>query len=295
MADGANRSGGVGDDPAPQEASRETSPRAFGSLSDEERKRLLTRKVFELTRENRAALRSQTDFEAVLIRGKATNHLLMFVTLAAIMAVTALAGRLWGDPGLGALAAILVGGLFAMAWLVMALTGGEEIERLTIDRQGAIASAKSGRSVDARGDFIRIAGPTIVLVICAFLAISLTRDIVNPPPPNCTGNPTATKDTDACLALPNLGTLLGGPTVRPTATPSPTATASGAAASGSSASAGPVAWSLGSEKLVERLIRSLQLLLVIVVAVVTSVFLGMMLAGEWVFGIRPVRRRGGRS
>jgi hypothetical protein len=52
---------------------------------------------------------------------------------------------------------------------------------------------------------------------------------------------------------------------------------------------------LGSEKLVERLIRSLQLLLVIVVAVVTSVFLGMMLAGEWVFGIRPVRRRGGRS
>src|ERR1035437_3874621 len=143
MADGANRSGGVGDDPAPQEASREASPRAFGSLSDEERKRLLTRKVFELTRENRAALRSQTDFEAALIRGKATNHLLMFVTLAAI----------------------LVGGLFAMAWLVMALTGGEEIERLTIDRQGAIASAKSGRSVDARGDFIRIAGPTIVLVM----------------------------------------------------------------------------------------------------------------------------------
>jgi hypothetical protein len=46
---------------------------------------------------------------------------------------------------------------------------------------------------------------------------------------------------------------------------------------------------------VERLVRSLQLLFVTVVAVAAAVFLAMMLAGEWVFAIRPVRRRRGNS
>jgi hypothetical protein len=294
-------------------------------LSADGRKDLLARHVFELTRENRAALRSQGDFEAVLVRGKPTNHLLMFVILVCIMAAAGLGGRVLGDLGAGALAAILLGGVFAMGWLILTLTGGEEIERLSIDQRGAIASAKSGRSVDARGDFIRIAAPSAVLLVCAFLAVSLTRDIVNPPPPNCSGNAAAIKDSDVCLSLPNLGSLLGGPaSCGPTASGSPTVggslTASGsplatcipAAASSPSASGSPAAasspsaggssasgeskgWTVGSEKLVERLVRSLQLLFVTVVAVAAVVFLAMMLAGEWVFAIRPVRRRRGDS
>jgi hypothetical protein len=309
MADSADRTSGVGDDPAPQEV----PPQAHGVLSADWRKDLLARHVFELTRENRAALRSQGDFEAVLVRGKPTNHLLMFVTLVCIMAAAALGGRVLGDLGAGALAAILLGGAFAMGWLVLALTGGEEIERLSIDQRGAIASVKSGRSVDARGDFIRIAAPSAVLLVCAFLAVSLARDIVNPPPPNCSGNAAAIKDSDVCLALPNLGGLLGGPaSCSPTASgslaasgsltatcnPAPSgspAAASSPSAGGNSASGESKGWTVGSEKVVERLVRSLQLLFVTVVAVAAAVFLAMMLAGEWVFAIRPVRRRRGDS
>jgi hypothetical protein len=309
MADSADRTSGVGDDLAPQEV----PPQAHGVLSADWRKDLLARHVFELTRENRAALRSQGDLEAVLVRGKPTNHLLMFVTLVCIMAAAALGGRVLGDLGAGALAAILLGGAFAMGWLVLALTGGEEIERLSIDQRGAIASVKSGRSVDARGDFIRIAAPSAVLLVCAFLAVSLARDIVNPPPPNCSGNAAAIKDSDVCLALPNLGGLLGGPaSCSPTASgslaasgsltatcnPAPSgssAAASSPSAGGNSASGESKGWTVGSEKVVERLVRSLQLLFVTVVAVAAAVFLAMMLAGEWVFAIRPVRRRRGDS
>jgi hypothetical protein len=297
MADSADRTSGVGDDPAPQEV----PPQVHGVLSADGRKDLLARHVFELTRENRAALRSQGDFEAVLVRGKPTNHLLMFVTLVCIMAAAALGGRVLGDLGAGALAAILLGGAFAMGWLVLALTGGEEIERLSIDQRGAIASVKSGRSVDARGDFIRIAAPSAVLLVCAFLAVSLARDIVNPPPPNCSGNAAAIKDSDVCLSLPNLGAMLGGPaSCGPAASGSLTASGSPSAScsavpGGSSASGESKGWTVGSEKLVERLVRSLQLLVVTVVAVAAAVFLAMMLAGEWVLAIRPVRRRRGHS
>ena len=274
--------------------------------SAEERKDLLDARVRELTRENRASLRSQDDFEAVLVRGKPTNHLVMFVILACIMAVAAVSGRILGDVGAGALAAIVLGGLFGLLWLVLTLTGGEEIERLSIDQRGVISSVKAGRSVDARGDFFKVAGPSAVLLICAFLTFSLARDIVNPPPPNCSGNPHAVKDSDFCVALPNLGNILGGASTSPgsgaSASPgtsaSPAASASPEAsgtADGSSVSAGSSGWTVGSEKLVERFVRSLQLLVVIVAAVVAAVFLGMMLGGEWVFGIRPVRRKRGRS
>ncbi|HEX7543890.1 MAG TPA: hypothetical protein VF361_03735 [Candidatus Limnocylindrales bacterium] len=309
MADSADRTSGVGDDPAPQKV----PPQVHGVPSADGRKDLLARHVFELTRENRAALRSQGDFEAVLVRGKPTNHLVMFVTLVCIMAAAALGGRVLGDLGAGALAAILLGGAFAMGWLVLALTGGEEIERLSIDQRGAIASVKSGRSVDARGDFIRIAAPSVVLLVCAFLAVSLARDIVNPPPPNCSGNAAAIKDSDVCLALPNLGGLLGGPascsptasgslaasgSLTATCSPAPSgspATSGSPSAGGNSASGESKGWTVGSEKVVERLVRSLQLLFVTVVAVAAAVFLAMMLAGEWVFAIRPVRRRRGDS
>jgi hypothetical protein len=292
MPDGADRGGP--DDAEPSQYSAEA------------RKDLLDARVRELTRENRASLRSQDDFDAVLVRGKPTNHLVMFVILACVMAAAAVSGRILGDVGGGALAAIVFGGLFGLLWLVLTLTAGEEIERLSIDQRGVISSVKSGRSVDARGDFVKVAAPSAVLLICAFLTFSLTRDIVNPPPPNCSDNPRAVKDSDFSIALPNLGNLLGGASASPgssaPASPatsaSPVASASPGAsgtADGSSASAGTSGWTVGSEKLVERLVRSLQLLVVIVAAVVAAVFLGMMLGGEWVFGIRPVRRKRGGS
>ena len=40
--------------------------------------------------------------------------------------------------GAGALAAIVFGGLFGLRWLVLTLTGGEEIERLSIDSTSAV-------------------------------------------------------------------------------------------------------------------------------------------------------------
>jgi hypothetical protein len=268
--------------------------------SAEERKNLLDGRVRELTRENRASLRSQADFDAVLVRGKVTNHLVMFVILACVMAVAAVSGRILGDVGAGALAAIVFGGLFGLLWLVLTLTGGEEIERLSIDQRGVISSVKSGRSVDVRGDFFKVAAPSAVLLICAFLTFSLARDIVNPPAPNCSGNPHAVKDSDFCIALPNLASLLGGASASasPATSASPASSASPAAsdtADGSSAATGSSGWTVGSEKLVERFVRSLQLLAVIVAAIVAAVFLGMMLGGAWVFGIRPVRRKRGGS
>ncbi len=213
----------------------------------------------------------------------------MFVTLAVVMVVAAVVGRVLGDLGAGALAAVVFGGLFGLLWLVVALTGGVEIERLSIDERGVITSARSGRSVAARSDFLKIAIPSALLVICAFLTFSLARDIVNPPPPNCSGNPHAINDSDLCIALPNLSSLLGGSSAStsPGTSASP---AAGSTADAGSAPAGTSGWTVGSEKLVERLVRSLQLLVVMVVAVVAAIFLAMMLGGQWVFGIRPVRR-----
>jgi len=302
MADSGDRETGGAD------AGQAAAPLSPGDrVPAEERKKLLARRVFDLTRENRAAVRSQGDFDAVLVRGRPTNNLLMFVTLVCVVALTALGGRILGDMGVGALAGIVAGGLFALLWLVLSLTGGEEIQRLAVDDRGTISSVTSGRSVDARGDFIKVAAPSAVLLICAFLAVSLARDIVNPPPPNCSGHATGTLDSDICPVLPNLANILT-PTPSPTPsrqpTTSPVVSASGSAPSASaetSPSASPApsgssaagGWTVGNEKLVEQLVRGLQLFFVIVAAAVAGGFLWMMLAGHWLFGIQPVRRRRG--
>lgn len=311
MASGENRSGSresAGGTGAPLSAAEPArtepaaaEPAANGALSPEERKAILDRAVFELSREFRAEVRSRHDFDALLIRGRPVTHRLHFIALVLVVALTAALGRSIGFGDALLLPAVLAGGGYGLFWLFLTMTGGEERERLSVDEDGKILSVKSGRDTEARSDFLRVAIPTALLIWSGYIAVGLVRDIAVPPRPNC--NVAAVPGSDACLTLPNLANLLGatippqtpgpGSSPAPAASPSlsPTPQASGSEAPGASPSPVAVALTVAEAQTVERAVRGFQLLVALLLAVVSAWFLRRMLTGRWVAAIRPVHHR----
>jgi hypothetical protein len=277
------------------------APPRVGPAPDEERKKILDAEVFERTREFRSELRSRTDFEALLVRGRPVTHRLHFAALLLIVAVTASLGRAIGFGDLFLAGAVVAGGAYGMFWLFLTMTGGEERQRLSVDANGKITSVRTGRDIETRSDFLRVAIPTAILIACGYFIFSLGRDIAFPPPPNC--NVPAVLGSDACLLLPNLATLTNA-TVPPaslapgaTATPAPSPTLAPTPSPGQTAgpaptaSPKPVPLSISEAQTIERLIRGAQLLIFILIAIVAAWFLRRMLTGRWVAAIRPVRHR----
>jgi hypothetical protein len=277
------------------------APPQIGPVTPEQRKKVLDDEVFERTREFRSTLRNRTDLEALLVRGRPVTHRLHFAALVLIVAVVATLGRAVGFGDLFLAPAVAVGGAYGLFWLFLTMTGGEELQRLSVDEAGRVSIKRSGRDIEARSDFLRVAVPTALLIACGYFIFSLGRDIAFPPPPNC--NVVAEPGSDACLLLPNLATLtqatLPPGTLAPgqTATPAPPPTAAPTPSPGQTAGPAPTAsprpipLTVTQAQTIERLIRGAQLLIFLLIAIATAWFLRRMVTGKWVAAIRPVRHR----
>lgn len=92
-------------------------PAESGRRSAEERKELLARTVAGQVASG-ARVESQSDFQAVLVRGKAVNHVLhLILTLVTLM-------------------------LWAVIWIALAIFGGEKRSLVTVDEYGNVAVQK---------------------------------------------------------------------------------------------------------------------------------------------------------
>lgn len=255
--------------------------------SAEERSALLNRAVKDLTREARASVRSQGEFEAVLVRGTPVNNRLHASTVG-VMAILAAAVSLGSRAGLSGLAlALVVPGVYALFWLFLVMTGGEELETVSVDETGRVAKSRTGRSISARGDFLRVAIPAVVIAVSGWYMVTLAHDIAFPPPPRC--NLPAEGQPQACFSLPRISDLvhasanLAGPSATPGATQAPVA--------GSDAPVG--AFSTQDTIQLERAVRAFLLLVALVFLLPAIWFLRRMLTGQRVGHISPMRHRPG--
>ena len=232
-------------------------------LSGEERAAILTKRIAAETREFAALVRSRTDFEAVLVRGAPVSNRLHFLGLAASIAV-AVAMSLWFSavdlpavaPWLTPLVWVLPVG-YGVFWLFLIITGGEQLEVLSIDNEGRISSTRTGHEAAWQSDVLKVAVPVVVIVVAGWLTLGLIHDIIFSPDPTCQFP--AVKDTDFCRYVVGLGR--------------------------------GTALSLAQAKLVERAIRCGQLLFAGGFFLGAIWFLYRMLTGRWVVDARPVRRR----
>lgn len=268
-------------------------------LTVDERKALLERAVFDETREVRATLKSQGEFEATLVRSNAVNHGLHLRVVVVVAVVAVLVSQLFGTGLWGLKVALVVPGLYTLWWAFLTMTSGDELQHLAVDDQGTVTSVRSGMSIELRGDILRIAIPLIVIVVCGWLVVGLVRDIAHPPPPDC--NVPVTDQPDSCLSLSFMGSAVVGqyvatPTPAPSHTPAPSASPSASPAA--SPAATPTAsgshtqgFSVSQTIALERMIRGFQLLIVLVMFLGAGWFLRRMLTGQWVAYVRPVRHR----
>jgi hypothetical protein len=263
---------------------------AVASPSTEERKARLKRAIANLTREARAGVRSQGDFEALLVRGQPVNHRTHLAAVAVLVVLGLALGLGFGGGLLGLLKGAVIPAAYAAFWLFLALTGGEELDHITVDEAGVVRSNRTGRDVETRGDFARVAIPIALIAVSTWITVGLIRDIANPPQPVC--NVQVKIRPDDCISLPNIGAMVkasadvaGSPsaTEAPGGSPTPSA--------GAAASTSTPAFTVDDWKLLERIIRSLQLVVSSLLLVASIWFVRRMLTGRWVLTIRPVKHR----
>jgi hypothetical protein len=241
-------------------------------LSPEERQAVLARAVADKTREARASLASKGEFEAVLRRGRPVNHVLHFAVLVGLVAALSGAARLVTSETGALLAAAAAGTAYGLFWLGLALTGGVERERLSVDEQGHLTSTFSGRRVETRANVLKVAIPGAIVVLGAYLAVGLIHDVVIPPPPHCS---VAWKsETDPCLMLPDVGAL-----------PS----AEGLPGSQSQPQSEKPHFSVAATRVLEQVVRIGLLIIVLAVTLAAAWFLRRMLNGRGFLWLEPVR------
>ncbi len=251
----------------------QASPDSGSTLSADARRAVLDRDVKDKTRELRATLESRGDFHAVLARGLPVNHNLHFAVLLATVALMSTVGRFF-VPGVSPLLLAAVGaGGYGLFWLALGLTGGLERERIEVDERGALTSTLAGKPVETRDNVLKVAIPATVVVLGVYLAVALVHDIAVPPPPHCTQ--AWLSESDPCVKLPDFGNLAGG--AAPTRAGSPAETHQ------------PSYVSVSDTRLLERLIRVGQLVIVLVVTLVAVWFLRRMLNGKGVLWLEAVR------
>lgn len=289
---------------ASRKGGRAATPAKDAVISVEERKTRLKRAVQDLTREARASVRSQGDFAALLVRGEPVNHRLHFVVLVVLVILALAVGLGIGSGPADVAKAMVVPGIYAALWSFLALTGGEELERVAVDEQGRITRVRSGRDVETRSDFIRVAIPVLVIAVSGWIIVGLIHDIAVPPPPNC--DIPSDDPSGACYRLPNIAALInatahlptssakpGASSPSPAASPSPSPAASPAASPSAAPDAAGGGISYEDAKILERAVRSLQLIATLAFLLGAIWFLRRMLTGRWVAFIRPLHHRPG--
>lgn len=232
------------------------------TLSDEERRRLLSRAVQELTREWRASVRTRGEFEDLVVRGAPVNHRLHLAGVVAAAILSPLIVAIVPGLGLDNIGLALIPPLaYALWWLFLAITGGEELERVSVDERGVLHSTKWGRPFDTRGDVLRVSIPLLIIACSGAVAAWLIYMIVFPPFPMCNlGDPYALPE--ACFVMPG---LFGG-------------------------SPGGHALSVAETQQMETAIRMLPLIVDLGILLPALVCLRCMLTGRWFFGVRPPSR-----
>ena len=288
MAGPEDRSNTGGSAPSPGSGS--TSAASDSPPSAEERRAKLARIVGNMTREGRAGIRTQGEFETVLVRGEPVNHRLHALVAVCLGMGVAAVARLFLSS-LELVLPLVVAGGYCLFWLFLSLTGGEELDRIAIDEQGVVTSDRSGHAIETRIDFLKVAVPGAIIAYTLFLIVGLSHDIIVPPFPNCNVVP---PPANACLLLPNLADLLsGGAQATPTSGedgsvvgPSPEASPTIAPTDGG------VPLTVDQTKVIERMVRSFQLFLSLVLCLSATWFLVRMLTGRWVLWIEPARRPG---
>jgi hypothetical protein len=228
-------------------------------LSNEERIALLDERVRAETREFASLLRSRTDFEAVLVRGSRVDRRAHSIGLVLATVLAILVGSVFADGGPLALAGALALPIgYGLLWFFLAVTGGEQLERLAIDEQGLISSSRAGRDPGRRADVLKVGVPVVVIGVAGWITLGLIHDIVFPPQPTCMFAVSA--DNEFCRYIPGMGHGTG--------------------------------LTVGQAKVLERGIRTLQLLYSGGFLLGAAWFLRRMLTGRWVADVRPVRGRG---
>ena len=236
---------------------------APSELSAQERAAILNKRVAAETREFAALVRSRTEFEAVLVRGRRVSHRLHLVGLVTATAV-AVAVSMWFSaldlpavaPWLTPLVWVLPVG-YGVSWMFLILTGGEQLELLSVDGEGRITSTRTGHGDAWQSDVLKVALPVAVIVVAGWITFGLVHDIVLPPDPHC--QYPAVKDNDFCRYIVGMGR--------------------------------GTALTLVQARLVEQAIRSGQLIFSGGFLLGALWFLRRMLTGRWVVDARPVRRR----
>jgi hypothetical protein len=276
-----------------------------GTLSADERKALLKGAVANLTREARARVQSEGEFDAILVRGSTVDHRLHFVVLMVLPTLAFGGAQVLGAGSSSLVMAMAVSAVYALLWLVLALTGGLEFERIAIDELGRLSSVRSGRDRETKGDFVRVAIPVVVIAVSGWIALGLTHDIVFPPEPYC--DAPAKDQPAACMIIPNVNALASQtlplkPLPTPSAGPnlptassaaSPSVEPSGMPAASLGDTSGPTlgAVSVEGTKMIERGVRTFQLVVALAFLLTSIWFLRRMLTGRWVASIRPVHHR----
>jgi hypothetical protein len=281
-------------------------------LSADERKVRLKRAIFDRTREFRGTLESQGEFDATIVRGQPVSHTVHLTAVAVMVVLAIVVSQGLGSGISGLILALVFPGGYSLWWLFLTETGGIEHEHVSVDEQGKVTSVKSGRDVEARGDFLRVAIPLVVIAVSGLLVVSLVHDITFPPPPHCNINDPSRPE--ACLSIPNIGQMLqpasasaapgdSGAVETPSAssapapTPSaaPSASPSGSPSDTSSAASGDTTtgFSVEETKTVERIVRTFELLFALVPFLGGIWFLRRMRNGKWVAFVRPIHHRAG--
>jgi hypothetical protein len=243
---------------APKRRGNGKAPPPAG-LSYEERKARLDKAVAVATREFAARVRERTDFEVLLVRGEPVRQRVHLVRLAVLVVLAPAVAWAFDVRGSMLLAVLLVPVAYAVYWSYLVLTAGEQTERIGVDEEGRIASVRSGHDADLRGDVLKIAIPSVLIVAGAWITAGLVHDISFPPLPTC-DVPGAIRENEFCSYIPGLG--------------------------------GGTALTVGQTMALERAVRVFQLVYSAAALIGSTWFLRRMLTGRWVVDVRPVRRPG---
>jgi S-formylglutathione hydrolase len=240
-----------------------TDEEAGAALTDEGRREIVDRVVRLETRELRTKVVRRSDFEVVLERtapiAHNREHLIFTLLLSALAGAYFAAGQ-WpsNSPAFEAMMLALPVG-YALMWLYLMVTGGNELETISVDEEGHIQRVWSGPRFEKRDNVLRVAIPMLVIAVSVAFAVVLIHDLIFQPRPNCPG---AVFATDPCFSI---GGALDGSTMN--------------------------GFTLGEFRGIVEILRMLALIVAMLCLLPSLYFLRRMLTGHRVMFVRPINRR----
>jgi S-formylglutathione hydrolase len=233
---------------------------AGAAPTDERRREMIDRLVRLETRELRTKVVRRSDFEVVLERTAPPAHNLAHLIFTLSLLALALAYFASGQGlsfgvAVAALMVVLPIG-YALMWLYLLVTGGNELETISVDEVGQVQWARSGPRFEKRDNVLRVVIPAVVIAVSATFAVLIIHDLIFQPRPICPG---AVFETDLCKSIDG---MFQGPRI-----------------------------TLGETRGLAENLRMLGLIFTTLFLLPPLWFLRRMLTGRRVMFIRPINRR----